>query len=199
MIPPLTSFTVLPEYGRSWTVYDVVPKGESSPVLRLRKESRYDSQQPFHAFTGPGLDQLDGYVTVGAAMGADRVKHGTVGHRNGSALRSEEWSFAQAGLPVLEGEPAGASALRHSFPLRAVLANGIADSALSFRLRYRGPGSAGFEFTRLAGARARYTVEVHDDRLSRLLVLAAVLRHSVFSDSDVRQYRVDLTTNPLKG
>lgn len=138
-------------------------------------------------------------MTVGTAMGTDRVSHGRVGHSHAGVLRAEEWTFAQSGLPVLHGEPAGAnSALRHSFPLRMVLGNGIADSALSFRLRFRAPGSAGFEFTRLAGVRGRYAVRVHDDRLSRLLILSAVVRHCAFSDSDIRQFAVDLTSNPLK-
>ncbi len=199
MIQSLTAFAVVPAYGRSRTSYDLLPEGTAAPVAQLRKDSVYDSPKPLGVFTGPGLDELQGYVTAGTAMGADRVGHGRVGHSHAGVLRGEEWTFAQPGLPVLYGEPAGAnSALRHRFPLRMVLANGIFDSALSFRLRYRAPDSAGFEFIRLAGVRGRYAVRIHDDRLSRLLVLSAVVRHCTFSDSDIRQFALDLTTNPLR-
>jgi hypothetical protein len=199
LIDSLTAFTVVPEYGRAQTVYRVLVDGQSTPAAVLRKDSVYDSRQPLQAYTGPELSQPAGWVSTIEAMTADRVKLGRVSLRKGSALRKDHWTFAQVGLPELTGEPVGAGAALRRSPLRGVLGNGIADGVLSLQLHFGGPESEGFDFTRFSGVKARYGVEIHDPRVSRLLVLACVVHYNVFVDADPRQFAVDVTTNPLKG
>ncbi|GAA5196418.1 hypothetical protein GCM10023322_65310 [Rugosimonospora acidiphila] len=194
MIDSLTAFTVVPEYGRSRTVYQVLVGDQSAPVAQLRKDSAYDSLRPLAAFTGPGLDQHVGWVSAFRARGVDRVEVGRVEHRGGSTWSGERWSFAQAGLPELRGEQVGLGGkLRGRLPLQ-----GFVDGVLSVHLRFGAPGLNGFDLTRFSGVRARYGVEIHDPRISRLLVLACVVHYNVFQDADPRQVAIDYTSNPFR-
>jgi hypothetical protein len=195
----LDSFTVTAEYGRSHTTFLLHPEGQREPAARMHKDGAYETRYPFRVYSGVGLDELAGYVTEFAAMTAERVEVGTVRHRE-RTLRPDDWMFTQHDLGVLCGLPEGSgSRLRHSSPLRMVLGHSWGDALFSYRLRFRSAESAGFAFARLAGVRARYTVTVHDPRVSRLLVLACVTQFNTYAATDPRKSAVDLTANPLRG
>lgn len=199
MIESLDAFTCVPEFSRKHTTFRVYAQGQKEPVARAHKDSAWDTRFPYHVFEGPGLDRLVGYVTPWEAMTADRVRIGRVDRRSGSAARRDKWSFQQSGLPELLGGPDGrATKLRHSFPLRAVLANAPADALFSLRLLFQGAGSNGFELTRQSGLNPRYSVRIHDERVDRLLVLACVALVNR-DDDNPRQFLADIASNPLKG
>lgn len=196
MIATLTEFAVVPEYHRSRTVYHVHADGE--PVAQARSDQAPDSLHPLEVFTGPGLDQPVGWVSFTSATGPDRVKIGQVSRRRGM-LGKEKWTVTQNGLPELSGERAGVvGSLRDTALVRGVLTSGVADAALSAHLRFSGPGTEGFEFTRQPGLSTRYKVRVYDTRLSWLLVLACVLHYDHFDNADPRKEIAEISANPLK-
>lgn len=199
MIDSLTEFSVVPEYHRSRTLYHVYARGSRDPVAQARVDRSPDTMRPLQVFTGPGLDQPAGWVNSLTASGPDGVKIGAIDVRR-SAVRKDEWIFAQSGLPELHGKRAGVNnALRDGLPVvRDFLIGGLADAALSAHLRFSAAGCAGFEFIRQAGIRTRYKVRVHDDRVSRLLVLAAVVRFDRWDNADPRKDISEMTRNPFK-
>jgi hypothetical protein len=194
----LASFTVAVSYGRNETALDVRVTGQPEPVARLFKASQYDSRFPFQVLTGPQLSEVGGYVTPFAAFAANRAQLGKVKSRY-RPLRAKSWEVEQPGLPVLSARPIGASSLRYRFPFSLLLADTLADSFLPFNFLFQGNESRGFVVSRATGIRARFTVTVHDPRVDRRLVLAAVVGLNRYASSDVRQDVVDLTANPFKG
>lgn len=199
MIDSLTDFTVVPEYHRNRTLYHVYAKGTRQPVAQARVDGSPDTLHSLQVFTGPGLDQPIGWVSFVKATGPDGVRIGEVDGRRG-AIGKDKWTFTQNGLPVLQGARAGvAGSLRDGLPVvRDFLTGGVADMALSAHLKFSAPDCAGFEFTRQPGIKTRYKVSVRDDRVSRLLVLAAVLRFDRFDNPDVRREISSRTANPFK-
>lgn len=199
MIESLTEFTVIPEYHGNRTAYHIHAKDGEAPVAQLRKDDAYDSPVPLQLFTGPGLDQPAGWVTSKAAMGPDRVRVGVVNLDRKVLSGKAAWTFSQDGLPELRGERVGsAGAIRENWLVRDYLTSGLADGVLSFHARFSAPGCAGFELTRPAGLKARYKVRVHDERVSRLLILACIAKYSAFTEVDPRKNLADLTYNPFK-
>jgi hypothetical protein len=65
-------------------------------------------------------------------------------------------------------------------------------------LRFSAPGCDGFEFTRLPGIKTRNKARVHDDRVSRLLVLAAILNYDFRYNADPRKEISEIISNPFK-
>ncbi|WP_441246527.1 hypothetical protein [Kitasatospora sp. McL0602] len=193
MIQSLTEFAVSIDYGRNHTTYLIGVDG--TQVAKLHKDVAHNGRSPYQAFSGPQLDRFEGWVNHFQAMTPDRRIIGTIDHRNRS-FRPAEWRFEQAGLAPLSGEPAGlANKARRTLP---VLDWGVVDAALTFKMRYRSAESEGFEFTRHAGIRATYTVKIHDPRLDRLLVLAALVYFNSNDTSDPRADIAGLTANPFK-
>lgn len=194
MIDSLTDFTVVPEYHRYRTLYHVQAKGSRKPVAQARTD-----RHMLQVFTGPGLDQPAGWMNSGTALGPDGERIGEVDSRRGF-IHGDTWTFEQNGLPVLVGARAGVvGTLRDGLPLvRDFLTSGVADMALSAHLKFSAPDCAGFEFTRQPGIKTRYTVRVHDDRVSRLLVLAAIRRFDRFDNADLRREVTEMTVNPFK-
>jgi hypothetical protein len=199
VIDSLTEFTVVPEYHRSRTLYHVYSGGSRTPVAQARIDRAPDTLRPLEVFTGPGLDQPAGWVNSFSARGPDRVMIGEVNSRFGLVGKAK-WVFAQDGLPEMQGKRAGVTnALRDGLPMvRDILTGGIADAALSAHLRFSGPDCPGFEFTRPPGIKTRYKVRVHDRRVSRLLVLAAILNYDFRFNADPRKDASALTSNPFK-
>jgi hypothetical protein len=199
MLESLTRFTVVPEYHRSRTLYHVHVKGTREPVAQARIERAPDTWHPFQVFTGQGLDQLAGWVSSISALGPDKAKIGEVSSRYG-ALGKEKWTVTQYGLPELQGGRAGvAGALRDGLPVvRGFLIGGVADAALSAHLRFSAQGCAGFEFTRQPGIRTKFRARVHDDRISGLLVLAAILNYDSLYNADLRKEISEISANPFK-
>ncbi|AJT68792.1 hypothetical protein [Streptomyces chattanoogensis] len=199
MIQAPEAFTVSVEYSRNHTAFHVHTDGRQEPVARMQKDGGYDTRYPYRVYTGAGLDEFAGYVTPFAAMTAERAELGSVRHRE-RTLRPDDWTFTQHDLGVLTGLPeGGANKLRHGSPLRVVLDHAWGDALFSFKLRFSSAESAGFEFIRLAGVRARYRITVHDPRVSLLLILACVAQFNTYAASDPRKAAVDVTANPLKG
>ncbi|MEV5569683.1 hypothetical protein AB0L06_06520 [Spirillospora sp. NPDC052269] len=195
MIQQLTEFTVTLDYGRSHTTFLVHVDGQQEPVVRVHKDAAYDHSPPYQVFAGPGLGQLVGYVNDFSAIAPDRRVIGRVEHKNRS-WRPDEWTVTQEGFGTLNGEPVGATnKARRALP---VLDWGVVDAALSFKMHWHSAQSQGFELARHAGVRATYTVKIHDPRLDRLLVLAALVHFNRFGTSDLRQSVVDVTANPFK-
>jgi hypothetical protein len=195
-LPSLTSFTITIRYSRAETALDVHTPGHSMPVARVVKNSHYGSRHPFHVLTGPGLDQLAGYVTPFAAYSPDRARIGTVTSRH-RVLRPDRWQIDQHNLGALPAHPAGTSRIRYTFPLSLLLAGNITNAILPFTFRFHSPQSPGFTITRKAGLRARFTTTVHDPQIDRRLILAAVVGLNQYESADLRQEAVDLTTNPF--
>lgn len=197
MIDTLTEFSVIPEYQRNRTFYHVRAQ-HSGTVAHLRAEVPVrDLRGGLHVLAGPGLDQPAGWIGWTEAKTASGVTVGTVGRNRGRSGK-DSWIFAQAGMPELTGEFAGASgALRNSRVLRDALAGHLAGGAFPLRLRFTAPGCAGFDIDRPPGLRARYRVHVHDERVSRLLVLACVVRYNIGHDIDPRKDLVRVTTDPF--
>jgi hypothetical protein len=193
----LTSFSVTVKYSRSETVLDVTVAGQAAPVARLFKASQYDSRQPFQLLVGAQLTELDGLVTGFAAFEPDRTKLGTVQSKH-RPLRGKRWQVDQPGLPTLTARATGSSAFRYAFPFALVLSGTLANSFLPFNFSFQAKDSQGFVVSRRTGARARFTVTVHDPRVDRRLVLASVVALNQYESSDLRQEAVDLTANPFK-
>jgi hypothetical protein len=196
VIQDLDRFSVDFEFRRKETAWTVRADGSRSagPVARGHKPAALNSRKPYQVHGGPNLDQLLGHVGLSIALGPDGSGIGTVSRRSlegldGGLLADEEWTFAQQGLDVLHGRPAGlGSRARHTFAVGDVLDNGLTDVLLKHTLRYRGEQSDGFEVTRRPGVRSRYHVRIHDQRLDRLLVLAAVVHFdNEHGDTDVRK------------
>lgn len=199
MLDSLTDFTVIPSYHRARTRFDVYAEGSRDPVAQVRGDRGPDTLRPLDVFTGPALDQAAGWVNAVLAIGPDRARIGKVA--GGKRLFGKDrWVFAQNGLPELQGKRAGAlGSLRDAAPIaRDFLTGGVADAALSARLRFSAPGCQGFEFTRQSGIKTRYKVRVHDERVSRLLVLACVLYYDRFVNADPRREIASATANPFK-
>ncbi|WP_158702115.1 hypothetical protein [Kitasatospora sp. MMS16-BH015] len=195
MIQQLTEFTVSLDYGRAHTTFLLHVPGQAEPVARMHKEAAYDHAQLYEVRTGPGLDRLAGYVSTFFALAPDRSRIGEVNHESRS-WRHDLFTFAQAGLAPLTGEPVGlANKARRTLP---VLDWGVVDAALRFEMRYRSAESAGFEFAREAGVRASYTVTVHDPRIDRVLLLACLVHFNSYGTTDLRKGIVDVTANPFK-
>ncbi|MER5642267.1 hypothetical protein ABT095_35660 [Kitasatospora sp. NPDC002227] len=195
MIQQLTEFTVTLDYGRAHTTFLVHVDGQKEPVVRVHKDAAYDHTALFEVRTGPGLDQLAGYVTQSYALAPDRSRIGNVNHKNRS-WKHDLFTFEQTGLAPLEGEPVGvANKARRILP---GLDWGVVDAALKFEMRFRSAESAGFEFAREAGVRASYTVKVHDPRIDRVLLLACLVHFNTYGTTDLRKGIVDVTANPFK-
>lgn len=198
MIDTLSEFTVAPEYHRDRTLYHVRRK-DSDLVAQLRADAPVRNlRNGLQVFTGPALDQPAGWVSWTEAKTPDGVPVGTIGRQNRGS-RKESWIFAQADLPELSGELSGATGvLRNNWVLRDALSDNLVGGTIPLRLRFRGSGCAGFEINRSPGMRAKYRVRIHDERISRLLVLACVVRYNVGHDIDPRKDIIRLTTSPFK-
>ncbi|WP_042407799.1 hypothetical protein [Streptacidiphilus carbonis] len=176
----LDSFNVRFEFRQNETTWTVCAGKMDEPLARLHKQGAVNSIKPYEVYGGPGLDELLGRVAISIALGPDGTRLGTVSRRaqdglEGGPLTDEEWTFTQEGLGALRGTPLGlGSRARHTYVVSNVIDNGLTDVLLEHRLRYRAPDSEGFELTRRSGVRSRYDVRIHDPRVSRLLVLAAV-------------------------
>lgn len=193
----LTAFSVTPRYGRNETTFDVRAAGQSAPVARLFKASQYDSRHPLQVLIGPQLTDPAGYVNAFGAYAADQTQLGTVRSRYRS-LRATRWQLDQTNLSTLVARPTGISSLRYRFPFVIVLGRSVASNFLPFRFWFQAKDSQGFVVSRHAGIRARFTVAVHDPRLDRRLILAAVVALSERESGDLRQEAIDLTANPFK-
>jgi hypothetical protein len=193
--PQLGEATVVARNERESSTFDVLSAGSDLPVMRLYKPYFYDSLHPLQAFVGPRLDRPAGWVTTVGAKSADGTKHGTVSHVTGSPSRQESWTVEQRGLPALTGTPHGRGAkLRRTTPVAAVpFAGGALDLVLDYRIRFRGEGSEGFEFSRRKGVHARYALRLHDRRVNLLLALAAVVRYDWLLAPDPKKGLMDLT------
>jgi hypothetical protein len=187
------SLQVTTHYGRQETSMDVLVPGVAAPVARLVKAGRADSAKPYRLTVGA---ELAGLVGGPIAYGADGVQVGRVDSRR-QALRGYRWSVDQPGLGTLTAKAVGASGLRYRWPQSMVLAGGPASNVLPFEFRFTGGDSAGFTVRRRAGVRATFEVTVHDPRVDRRLVLAAVVNLSVHESGDVRQEIADITGNPF--
>jgi hypothetical protein len=194
----LMSFTVAIKYGRSETALDVWSPGEAAPVARLVKDGPYDGRGPFRVLVGSPLTKTAGSVSSAgsAAYSSHGDQLGTVASSHG-VLRAKRWTVHQPTLPPLIARPIGMSSVRYVFPLSLALSGTLADRFLPFRFSFQGNRSRGFVVRRTAGMRARFAVNIHDDRIDRRLVLATVVALSRWESGDVRQEFIDLTANPL--
>lgn len=186
------SFRVLFHYGRSEVAVDVVASG--TPVARLVKAGAPVSAQPFHlTVAGEPAGVIGGPV----AYGPDGAQVGRVHSRMGVVGRNR-WSVEQPGLGTLTAKAVGLSGLRYRGPQSMLLASGPANAVLPFRFHFAGDGSRGFTVHRRPGVRAEFDVEVHDQRVDRRVVLAAVLELSKHESNDVRAEIADITGNPFE-
>ncbi|MEV5511100.1 hypothetical protein [Streptomyces orinoci] len=193
MIQKFNAFTVIPKYRRSQTAFDVHVDGVRAPVARARKDSSFGSLSRYTVHSEPQLE-FEGFVTPFKATIPGSGEVGSVDHRV-PILGKTQWIFAQKNMPELRGVPSGInSTVRHTFPISIVGDNSLLDAVFSFRLHFRAPESDGFELTRLAGARARFRVKVHDDRVSRLLILCSVVHFARYATADPVEYAVSLTS-----
>lgn len=207
----LTSFDVVPHYERKRTSYAIVdPEGQT--VAEMRKDTGYMAGGSLKLFVGSELDRHVGWINEIFAVGPDGARLGMVGvngpddasdHTPG-VLRffgfgmgaGEELSFRtgfvfeQVGLPAMEARPAD--------PVRRVLPNllrgFVPGEAVAERIRFSAPGSDGFELYRPAGLQPTYSITIHDDRVSRILVLSVILRVSQDESWNPKQLLVDYTT-----
>lgn len=193
MIRTLDAFSVAFAYRRRETTWLVHAPGQDAPVARVHKAAAPDSREPYQVYGGPQLDELLGLLSGRRALAADgsRIGEVTWAGRNGlrgGLLADEKWTCVQDGLGELDGRPVGlGSRARHAYVVGSLLDNGLTDLLLDHSLRYRDESSEGFEFSRRSGVRSRYDVRVHDPRVNRLLVLAAVGRfESEHGTADVR-------------
>jgi hypothetical protein len=196
VIHTLNHFQISFTYRRRETTWLIHQHGGDTPVTRLHKPADPGSRKPYRVYGGPALDHLLGYVAISIALDADGRELGRVRHerhtswglRNG-LLTDEDWTVSQPELGTLHGRPAGlGSRARHAIVVGPVLDNLPTDVVLAHSLRYRGATSEGFELTRRPGLTSRYDVRIHDPRVSRLLVLAAVAYFdSEHGDADVRK------------
>jgi hypothetical protein len=191
----LNQFQVSFTFRRRETTW-LIADGNDTPVARLHKPADPDSRKPYRVYGGPALDHLLGYVAISIALDADGRELGRVRHRSHTSwglrsglLTDEDWTVTQPGLGTLEGRPAGlGSRARHAIGVGNVMDNVLTDVVLAHTLRYRGATSEGFELTRRPGVNSRYDVRIHDPRVNRLLVLAAVAYFdSEHGDADVRK------------
>jgi hypothetical protein len=198
MIQSLSSFTVTANYGRAHTTYNVHVDGQKASVARMHKDTVFSSGGAYRVYTGPGLDQLVGYVTDFRAKSADGAPLGNVETRM-RGLRDDKWVVLQNGLGELTGESVGVSTkLRRESRLGYLVAVPASEFAFTTRLHFRSPESAGFELTRHRGVRAKYAATIHDDRVNRLLILACVARYAEHHAQDIRLPLAEFTSNPFK-
>lgn len=193
----LRAFDVRFEYGLRRTVWLVrahgAPRaaGPSGPVAKVAKEADPESRRPYRVFEGPALDRPVGTVSQAVALDAEGFEIGRIHVESERRLLADDqiWTFTQAGLDPLHGTPRGlASRARHNAVVGEALENGLTDLLSAHRMRFRAPGSEGFELTRRAGVHSRYRVAVHDDQVNRLLVLACIARFdSEYGTTDVRK------------
>jgi hypothetical protein len=119
-------------------------------------------------------------------------------------VRGRQVRVTQPGLPILTGRPSGmltrlAANPVTDFVLKSDIVPGLdfLDHRAPLAFGFSGRGSAGFTITRRAG-RAPYHVHVRDPRIERRLVLACVVSLNSVHAPNLRQYGVDLTTNPFR-
>jgi hypothetical protein len=164
----------------------------------MHKDTVYSSPSEYRVYTGPGLEQLDGYATDFGARSVDGTPLGRV-HTRTRLLRDGEWIVTQNGLGELTGESVGAGTkFRRDSRLGNFFAVPASEFAFTTRFHFRSPESAGFELTRLRGVRARYAAHIHDERVNRLLVLACVAQYAEHHAQDIRLPLAELTSNPFK-
>ncbi|OKH99798.1 hypothetical protein A6A06_22255 [Streptomyces sp. CB02923] len=197
----LDAFTVTAEYGRSHTTFLVHAEGQREPAARMHRDAAYDGLRPYEVRTGPEFSEIAGYVNDFKAFTPERAELGSVAHKQ-RTTGPDSWTFTQHGLGELTGLPEGAGAkVRHGSLLRMAFDATRTNAVLSHRLRFSSPASPaseGFAFVRHTGIRARYSVEVHDPRVDRLLVLACIAHYNRFVAADPRQFTSTLTANPFK-
>ncbi|WP_042401401.1 hypothetical protein [Streptacidiphilus carbonis] len=192
MIEQLRECTLTSRHTLHSTTFEVSVdvEGQPKPVARLHKDHVFTSVHALSVLTGPGLDVLEGWVTPRWAATADeqRTRIGTVDHSDSRVVGGEQWTFEQHGLPTLVGRPTGATRARYSGPLNLVPMKRTMDMLFSYRVRFQGPGSEGFEFARLTGTgHPRYSLHLHDDRVSTLLALSAVYYYDRVLDDAPRK------------
>ncbi|MGW1914526.1 hypothetical protein ACWCQS_28295 [Streptomyces sp. NPDC002076] len=198
MIQSLSSFNITAHYGRAHTTYNVHVDSQKAPTARVHKDTVFSSLSEYQVYTGPGLDQLVGYVNSVGAKSIDRTPLGKVEMRKRVGLE-DQLTVIQNGLGELTAEPVGVSTkLRRDSRLVNLVATPASEFAFTTRLHFRSAESAGFELTRRRGVRARYAVTVHDDRVDRLLILACVVHYARFHAEDIRQPLAEFTSNPFK-
>jgi hypothetical protein len=186
------SFRVLFHYSRSETTADVLTDGK--PVARLTKAGPPASAQPFHLTVA---DAPAGIIGGPIAYGPDGTQLGRV-HSRGGGLGKRRWSVEQPGLGTLTAKAVGVSGLRYRWPQSIVLASSPANSVLPFAFHFKDAGSTGFTIRRRAGVRAEFDVDIHDERVDRRVVLAAVLGLARDESNDLRSEIADITGNPFR-
>ncbi len=195
----LREFTVRFDYGRSHTTVEVCAAGQRAPVIRMHKDYAHHAEIGYEVCAVDRPQEVLGYVGPSSAFGADRQRVGTVS-RYGRRFGPVSWSVLQHDLGGLTGRAAGANSRVRQAPVaREFLNLRSLDALLSVSLRFSGPQSDGFDFTRRAGVLAAYEVKIHDPRVNRLLVLALVGYFNEFGSIDPRKTAVSLTTNPFQG
>jgi hypothetical protein len=189
VIDTLRDITLVGRHTRKSTTFEVSAEGRSAPLARLHKDHCFTSKHALSVFTGPELDQLEGWVTPRWAAGPDRTRIGTVDHNDRVRLFGQEtWTFEQDGLPVLTGRLTGATKVRYGGPLVLIPMVQAMDMLFTYHVRFRADGSEGFDFARLAGAsHPRYSLRIHDDRISTMLALAVVCYYDRVLDDDPRK------------
>lgn len=139
---------------------------------------------------GPQLDQFVGYTGTYGARTPDMTLIGTV-ERKEREILDARWTVHQEGLATLIGGPAGiGSKIRHTMPLKMFIQEELSFlDVLSYRIRFAGPGTSGFEITRTAGYHAQFQAKIHDPRINRLLVLACVIEFAANASVNPNQLR----------
>ena len=189
MIETLRDVTLTGRHTRNSTTFDVFAEGrESTPVARLHKDHLYTSKHALSVLTGPGLDQLEGWVTPRWAARPDRVRIGTVDQKSGGLFGDGEWTFEQEGLSLITGRPTGMTKVRYGGPLGWTPMIRTMDMLFTYRVRFQSADSEGFEFARLTGARhPRYSLRIHDARISTMLALATIVYYDRVLDDAPRK------------
>ncbi|MFC1402381.1 MULTISPECIES: hypothetical protein [Streptacidiphilus] len=188
MIGTLRELTLTSRHTLHTTTFEVSVEGQPDPVVRLHKDHVFTSVHALAVHSGPGLDVLEGWVTPRWAADENKTRLGTVDHTDSRVVGGERWTFEQIGLPALVGRPTGTTRARYSGPLNLAPMKRTMDMLFTYRVRFRGPGSEGFEFARLAGTRhPRYSLRLHDERVSTLLALSAVYYYDRVLDDDPRK------------
>lgn len=198
VLQALQEFTVSVDYGRSHTTFHV-RGGKGTPAIRVHKDFAHHALPEYRVFAEEHPEAVLGFIATRTAFTADRRPIGEV-RRQSRHLQSDRWSVIQHDLGELTGQPKGInSKLRRAPVVEDFLGRPGVDALLSVQLRFSGPQSNGFDFSRKAGVRAEYAIDIRDQRVDRLLVLAWVVHFNEDCSVDPRKTAVDLTTNPFQG
>ena len=179
MLEDVTEFAVVPNYQVRSTTYDVVQTGSNDLVARFGRDESMAGPNAvtFPVHTGPDLDTLAGNIIPGLAVGTNKR---SIGSFKSEAIHfgsiGRTYTFYQEGLGTFTGAQPGAnSKLLGRRGLKFIDGIDVASMARGLHIRFEGGDSRGFEVERAAGVSNRYQFVVHDNRVSRLLLLASFL------------------------